>query len=64
MKLSKIQIIIILVVNLYMFSMGIFGVIKWMGVSNIRLMASGIGAAIFLFFIVSLLVQHYRLLIK
>jgi len=58
---SKNQIVIVLVINLFMLSASILGVIKWYDVSMVKALATTCSSAIFLFLIVSALREHYKL---
>lgn len=61
MNPSKNQIIVILLLNLFMLSASISGVIRWYDVSTLKLSATLFSSAIFLFFILVVLKRHYKL---
>lgn len=64
MKYSKNHIAIILLINLFMFSLGAYGITKWYGISNFKVAASLSSALIFLFLIIAVLNKHYGLFFK
>jgi len=64
MKFTKTQIVFILILNLFMLSISFFGVIKWIGISNTKTIASLMSSLIFLAFVLMVLKQHYALLFK
>jgi hypothetical protein len=64
MKFSKNQIVVVLAINLFMLSMSVFQLIKWIGVSNIKTIACLCSSFIFLFFVVIVIRKHYSLLTK
>lgn len=63
-NISRNQVVVVLMLNLMLFSYSILVLIKWVGMSNIKFYASFAGSLGFLFFIVLILKTHYRLLFK
>ncbi|WPU93493.1 hypothetical protein SNE25_29690 [Mucilaginibacter sabulilitoris] len=64
MNPSKNQIIAILLLNLFMLSASISGVIRWYDVSTLKLSATLFSSATFLFFILVVLKRYYKLFIQ
>lgn len=62
MKITREKIVVVILINLFMFSVSMSGVIKWVGISNQKAVASLVASAIFLFFILSVIKRHYSLL--
>jgi hypothetical protein len=60
MEPTKNQIIAILIFNLILLSVSIWGLIKWIGVSNIRLGACLFCSLVLLTFVVLILKTHYK----
>ncbi len=64
MKYSKNHIVIILLINLFMFSLSAYGITKWYGISNLKVAVFLSSALIFLFLIIVVLNRHYGLFLK
>jgi len=62
MKISKKQIIAILLINFFMLLTGIWGMIKNYGSSDIKFVAALAASVIFLFFITIVIRKHYKLI--